>query len=409
MSRAAFLAAPQRATPLAGHFTARDPASGATTRSFHGTSSGAEHFLSIEASPDRTFEDQVREVCERYHRALLGLELPAESAIFRRIFLSDTINQVATVRQSPLVEDQTAGPVAVSIVQQPPVSGAKIALLAYHVTGPQPILKRCLSPRHTLVEKSGIRHLWSTGLCAAAEDGAPTESGTQTEMVFNDLIRALESQGGTLRDHCVRTWLYLKDVDVFYRDMVHRRTDLFAAQGLTADTHYIASTGIQGACAHRLDLVAMDAYSVLDVRPDQIAYLNDFEHLCATNDYNVTFERATRVAFADRSQYFISGTASIDSLGHVVHPGDVEKQLAVALGNVEALLRADSANLDDMMYLIVYLRDPADGRWIRAHLQERLPKVPVIAVHGAVCRPEWLVEIEGVGIGARAMPDLPAF
>lgn len=378
-------------------------------RSFHGTTSGAEHYLSIEASPGLTFEDQVREVCTRYQKALLGLELTGESAIFRRIFLSDTINQVATVRQSPLVDDKTAGPVAVSIVQQAPVSGAKIALLAYHVTGPEPILKSCLSPRHTLVEKSGIRHLWSAGLCAAAVDGAPTESGTQTEMVFNDLITAIESQGGNLRDHCVRTWLYLKDVDVFYRDMVHRRTDLFAAQGLTADTHYIASTGIQGACAHRLDLVAMDAYSILDVLPEQIAYLNDFAHLCATKDYNVTFERGTRVAYADRIQYFISGTASIDSRGRVVHPGDVEKQLAVALDNVEALLRADSANLRDMMYLIVYLRDPADAQWIRSPLQERLPEVPVIAVHGAVCRPEWLVEIEGVGIGERAQPGLPAF
>ncbi|MEJ2644764.1 MAG: Rid family hydrolase [Gammaproteobacteria bacterium] len=378
-------------------------------RSFRGTTSGAEHYLSIEASPGLTFKDQVREVCERYQKALLGLELAGDSVIFRRIFLSDTINQVATVRQSPLVDDKTAGPVAVSIVQQAPVSGAKIALLAYHVTGPEPIRKRRLSPRHTLVEKSGIRHLWSAGLCAAAEDAAPTESGTQTEMVFNDLIAAIESQGGNLRDHCVRTWLYLKDVDVFYRDMVHHRTELFASQGLTADTHYIASTGIQGACAHRLDLVAMDAYSILDVRPDQIAYLNDFTHLCATKDYNVTFERATRVAYADRIQYFISGTASIDSRGHVVHPGDVEKQLAVALDNVEALLRADSANLRDMMYLIVYLRDPADAQWIRSSLQERLPEVPVIAVHGAVCRPEWLVEIEGVGIGERAQPGFPAF
>lgn len=409
MSRTDLFASPASAPVTGGHLAVRHVGAGATIRSFHGSVSGAEHFLSIEASPSLTFQDQIGEVCARYEQALLELDLPRESAVFRRIFLSDTINQLRAVRESPLVEDDTAGPVAVSIVQQAPVSGAKIALLAYHVTGPQPVRKRRLSPRHIIVEKNGIRHLWSTGLCAAAEEGAATDSGTQTETVFDDLVGTLGGQGGTLRDHCVRTWLYLKDVDVFYRDMVRRRTELFAAHGLTADTHYIASTGIQGACAHRLDLVTMDAYSVLDLKREQIAYLNDFERLCATKDYNVTFERATRVAYADRAQYFISGTASIDKLGRVVHPGDVEKQLTVAIDNVEALLRADSAGLDDMMYLIVYLRDPADGRWIHAQLQERLPEMPVVAVHGAVCRPEWLVEVEGVGIGDRTNAGFPAF
>ena len=65
--------------------------------------------------------------------------------------------------------------------------------------------------------------------------------------------------------------------------------------------------GIEGACAHRYDVVAMDAYSNVDVEPKQVSYLNDFDRLCATKDYNVTFERAARVAYADRAHIFISG------------------------------------------------------------------------------------------------------
>ena len=56
----------------------------------------------------------------------------------------------------------------------------------------------------------------------------------------------------------------------------------------------------------------MDAYSILDLASEQVSYLNDFDRLCPTTDYNVTFERVTRVAYADRSHHFISGTASID-------------------------------------------------------------------------------------------------
>ena len=191
--------------------------------------------------------------------------------------------------------------------------------------------------------------------------------------------------------------------------MIESRTALFERQGLTRDTHYIASTGIEGACGHQYDLVAMDAYSVLGLAPEQISYLNDFDHLCATKDYNVTFERGTRIAYADRSHLLISGTASIDRAGTVVHPGDVLRQLERALGNVEALLRSGSASLTDMMHLTTYLRDPSDFPPVAAYLAERFPDLPVLIVQGAVCRPQWLVEVEAVAIATNHRPDLPSF
>ncbi len=191
--------------------------------------------------------------------------------------------------------------------------------------------------------------------------------------------------------------------------MVDARRTLFADEGLTGATHFIASTGIEGAGAHRYDVVAMDAYSNLDVEPRQISYLNDFDRLCATKDYNVTFERATRVAYSDRAHIFISGTASIDSAGEVVHPGDAGRQLDRALENVDALLRAGSASLADMTHLIVYLRDPSDLALIEARLRERLADLPLIIVQGAVCRPEWLVEVEGVAIANTIDATMPRF
>ena len=138
------------------------------------------------------------------------------SAIFRRIFLSDAMNQAERVRVSELMAAPDEGPVAVSIVQQPPAHGAKLSLLAYHVERDAPVVKRTLGHHHTLVEMGGLRHLWSTRMCAAADVG-PASAADQTREVFRDLIGALAAQGGTLRDDCVRTWLYIRDVDVFYR------------------------------------------------------------------------------------------------------------------------------------------------------------------------------------------------
>lgn len=376
-------------------------------RSFRGTG-GAEHFISVAAPAHLNFADQIDFIGKRYAEARQAMGLAPETATFRRVFLSDVMNQAAMVRNSRLFGEPAEGPVAVSIVQQPPLPGSKIALLAYHVESETPVVKRRLSPKHLLIEKSGLNHLWSTRLCAGAY-GAPADVVPQTRQLFAELIDTLSAEGGTLRDHCVRTWIYLKDVDVFYQGMVDSRIDLFAEQGLTADTHYIASTGIEGACAHRYDVVAMDAYSIIGLEPGQVSYHNDFDRLCPTKDYNVTFERGTRIAYADRSHHFISGTASIDPAGQVVHPGDVLRQLERAIGNVEALLRSGAASLDDMMHIIVYLRDPTDFTRVDGYLRERFADLPTVVVQGAVCRPDWLVEIEGIAAAANDQPALPAF
>ncbi len=381
---------------------------GVAHKTFHGANGSAEHFLVVTAPADGTWAEQLHAVEARYAEALNGAGLAPESAVFRRIFVSDVLNQAEDVQRSSLAQDAPDSPVAVSIIQQQPLPRAKIALFAYHLSSPSPIAKRRLSHRHVLVESGGLSHLWSTRLCAEATTG-PASAQAQTRQVFEELSQALAGQGGTMRDHCLRTWIYLKDVDVFYHGMVKARTELFAHHGLTDRTHYIASTGIEGACAHRYDVVAMDAYSVLGLAPEQVSYLNDFGRMCPTRDYQVTFERGTRVAYADRAHFFISGTASIDREGRVVHLNDVVAQLGRALENVQALLRAGGADLADMMYLLVYLRDPSDHQAVRAYLDDRLPELPAVILHGAVCRPEWLIEVEGVAVADLPHPALPSF
>ena len=378
---------------------------GVDIRSFRGAQGGCEHFITIDAPADMDFSGQVKVIEARYAQALLMLGLDADTAIFRRIFLSDSVNQIALLQDRELVCDAD---VAVSVIQQPPLTGAKIAMLAYHLDDRAPIAKRRLSPKHLLVEKSGNRHLWTTRLCAGGKVGQ-AEAENQTREVFDNLVSALGDQGGSLRDHCVRTWIYVKDVDVFYQDVVKSRTELFLEQGLTADTHYISSTGIEGACAHQFDVVVLDAYSALDLSPRQMSFLNDFDHMCPTQDYNVTFERGTRIAYNDRAHHFISGTASIDNAGNVLHLGDVIAQLDRALINVDAILKSGQSSLDDMMYWIVYLRDPSDYAKVKAHLDDRFPDVPTMIVRGPVCRPEWLIEIEGIAVAPMDEPSLPSF
>ena len=382
---------------------------GVSVRSFASQDGPAEHYILIESIPSASFGRQIESVEQRYAAVLKELGLSEGSAVFRRLYVSDILNQADSVRQSSLAQTDPQSPVAISLVEQAPLSGSKLAMLAHHIEQDGHTMRSALSPNQTLFERHGKTHVWNTQLCDETDQIPPRPAGLQTEAAFDRLSATLAHLDGNLLDHCIRTWIYLKDVDIDYKDMVESRIRLFDKQGLTRDTHYIASTGIEGACSHRADLIMMDAYSIVGLETRQMDFLNDFDHLCAAGDYNVTFERGTRISWRDRAHFYISGTASIDTAGQVVHRGDVLRQLDVALENVDALLRSGGATLNDMMYLTVYLRDPADAPAIRVRLAESVPDIPAILVHGPVCRPEWLVEIEGIAINRQYNPDMPTF
>jgi enamine deaminase RidA (YjgF/YER057c/UK114 family) len=357
----------------------------------------------IQAPGDIDFSEQLRFIEDRYRAAQREMGLGPESAILRRFFLSDILNQAAAVRQSVLACETPDNPVATTLLQQTPLPESKIAMLAYHIESPIPLKKVRLSPRHLLIEKNGNRHLWSMGLCADSYDSSHSPA-EQTKNGFDDATLMLTSRGASLRDHGVRTWIYCKDVDVFYAGMVDSRRALFAQQEMNGDTHYIASTAIEGGPAHKNGLVAIDIYSQLDLAPGQVTYLYDSNYLPARN-HQVAFEYGTKIDYRDRAHLFPSGTGSVDPSLKILHVGDVMRQLDRALENIEALLRAGKAGLQDLTHMIVYLRDPTDYKRVARCLDERFAELPKIIVQAPVCNPDWLVEIETSAIIANK-PDL---
>ena len=129
-----------------------------------------------------------------------------------------------------------------------------------------------------------------------------------------------------------------------------------------------------------------------------------------TVEYGVTFERGRELVFGDRRHLYVSGTASIDTQGQILHVGDVRRQAARAIDNIEALLKASNAVLSDMRHLIVYLRDIADAAVVEAVIAgSALVAVPRIIVRAPVCRPGWLVEMEGMAIDGKGDPSFAAF
>ncbi len=295
-------------------------------------------------------------------------------------------------------------PCAVSCVGQPPAAPAKIALWAYHVVDPAGPLHKTQSGATLALYRDSLTHHWTTGLAQPNGDAA-----AQTRAILNRYTADLRDLGLSLAEHAVRTWLFVKDIDADYSDLVAARREVFTACDLTPDTHYIASTGIQGIGGTPGARVVMDAWAIAGLRPEQIRYLSAPDFLSPTHRYGVTFERGAALTYRDRRHVILSGTASINARGEIVHPGDVARQLDRTLANMSALLERAGATLDDMAHFIVYLRHPHDADVIGQILRERHPHIPTVIVTAPVCRPDWLVEIEGCAVVPADRPDLPTF
>ena len=339
------------------------------------------------------FALQLEAVMNAYNRLLD--ELPGTQAVFKRYFLSDAANQADEV----VVNDITD--CAKSIIQQAPLDGTKIALWVYLMTGV-----------HTSLTDSGLykvshgqfHHLWN-----GSAHNMAANSEYQTRLLFNEYNMQLLQEECTLEANCIRTWLFVNDVDLNYGGVVRARNQFFFTQGLTIHTHFIASTGIGGKQQDPNVLTQMDNYAIAGIHKDQIRYLYAPTHLNRTSDYGVSFERGTAVDYADRRHVFISGTASINNKGEVMYPKDVEKQTRRMWDNVEALLAEAGCSYDDVPMMIVYLRDVADYDLVSSLFAERFPDKPVVIVHAPVCRTGWLVEMECMAVKAVQNPALPNF
>jgi enamine deaminase RidA (YjgF/YER057c/UK114 family) len=343
------------------------------------------HILIRVADPTLSFPRQLEEIFLAYREASEG-----KTVHFRRFFLSDAANQY------PLLQDalETLPQAPTSVVQQPPLDGTRIALWIYATS---PMETPGGVPTH-----NGFSHYWTGSLVSPGRDSREQMSG-----IFGRLEQQLE--GLSVASDTVRTWIFVRDVDVNYAGVVEGRKDYFNTIGLTASTHYIASTGIEGRPPSPKNLVEMDAYSVKGLQPGQMAYLYAPDNLSPTALYGVTFERGAAISYGDRRHIFISGTASIDKNGQVLHPGDVSAQAARMLENIEALLREGGAGLGDIAMALVYLRDPADFPAVRSLLQQRCPSLNALFVHGPVCRPTWLVEMECIALVPTGTPAFKAF
>ncbi|MCD8318505.1 MAG: hypothetical protein LUC45_06580 [Paraprevotella sp.] len=342
------------------------------------------HVLLHVESKDELFEGQLKRIYEGEERLLQLPQISGANTILKRYFLSDATNQQPLMRQ-----EQDC---SISVIQQPPLDGSKIAVWMYLQKG----TKVANINGVIVAEHNGYRHLWKMGMHEHKGDSA-----WQTESLLISYEETLQNFHATLADNCIRTWFFVRDVDTQYEGMVKARKANFAEQGLTERTHYISSTGIGGLPADTRALVQMGTYALTGFEPKQQRYLYAPTHLDPTYEYGVTFERGTVMEYGDRAHVFLSGTASINNKGEVLHIGNIVKQTERMWENVGVLLEEGGTSFDNVAQIIVYLRDLCDYSTVKAMFDKKFPDTPKIITLAPVCRPTWLIEMECIAVKER--------
>lgn len=92
-----------------------------------------------------------------------------------------------------------------------------------------------------------------------------------------------------------------------------------------------------------------------------------------------------------------------------MHVGDIVRQTHRMWENVETLLREADSSYEDVMQMVVYLRDIADYDIVQQMFSERFPSIPMVIALAPVCRPTWLIEMECMAVKKRDNVEFPDF
>jgi enamine deaminase RidA (YjgF/YER057c/UK114 family) len=348
---------------------------------------------------------------ESMYANLLG-ELPRhgvrlQDIVTEKIFLSDLSSQLPRLREVRQRHFGRSGREtdlfpATTYVQQPPArTGQLCEMQAFAmVAGDGPPLSygrlEGLSGEASgrVVGTGNLRQIFLANVTGGLP-GDGMDFSRQADSMFQSAEAILGREGLTFRD-VVRTWIYVDGIDDHYDQLNLSRREFFQSRRVLPCP---ASTGIQGAVPPRdracgLDLRALAGSGRFQVRPIHAATMNE------APTYGSDFSRGMRVTTEHREVIYVSGTASIDTEGRVLHVGDTAGQADRMLLNIQQLLAEQGAGFRHLVSAITYLKRAEDLPRMqevcsRRGFPDTIPNTFCVA---DVCRPEWLCEMEAIAV-----------
>ncbi len=235
--------------------------------------------------------------------------------------------------------------------------------------------------------------------------GTISGTGAQTDATTENLYRQIvETARRSGYPHLLRVWNHVGGINENERDL--ERYKRFSAGRHEALTHLgYAREQFPAACAVGMNAPGVVVYFIASrvpgtqvENPRQVAA---YDYPPVYGPRSPSFSRATIVRWDGEPMIFVSGTSSV--VGHsTFHQGDVESQLDETLRNVEQIVCESAARagrratLDDLTIVKTYLRRAEDYEAVAARVTAALPRAQHLFLESDICRPDLLIEIEGV-------------
>jgi enamine deaminase RidA (YjgF/YER057c/UK114 family) len=311
-----------------------------------------------------------------------------------------------------------------SLIGQPPERGFEVAIEIMALEGiPADV---CVSYKeykdvcYALVNYPEGKEIISAGLTAPDASG---ETGDLSEISFSRMKGILIREGLDF-SHVVRQWNYIEQIvgtvpgtggrKQNYQQFNDVRSLFYESSPWSAG--YPSATGIgMNTGGIIIDFIAASGPSSWLVLPISNPLQTDAHRYSQTvlvgdplllekNKTAPKFERAKLVFSPLGGQVYISGTAAIR--GQItVEENDAAGQAQTTLENILALISPDNLKKSGfhrdiikaaVSYLRVYVKQKEDIPSVKKVCRRFLPETPALYVVSDVCRPELLVEIEGM-------------
>lgn len=345
------------------------------------------------------------------------------SIVQQAVFMKD-IGELETCRK--IIHDFYGGELpATTYIPQPPCDGKLLSIEALGVgRATEGVEIQRVSDQLVIVKHSGVSWVH----CGQIVPDTPATGTYDRSINAFEKMRALVEGVGVRFEQVIRTWLYLGDIvgpegeTQRYKELNRARTDFFKGlhfeavkppEGFTPPTPYPASTGIGSESRD----VLMSCSALVTERDDLKAtplenplQTSAFDYAAMYSQKSPKFARAMALSCGPFATIFISGTASITE-SETQYVGDVEGQTRQTLDNIEALISEDNlrrhgmpglgTTLDGLALVRVYIKRQEDYARTRAACEARLGELPTVYAVADVCRPELLVEIEGIAFSQR--------
>lgn len=272
-----------------------------------------------------------------------------------------------------------------------------------------------------VVERKNMKVVVASGLFQQNPGGSILEQSTAA---FEQLQTILKEENMQWSD-IIRQWNYIEQItanetnngsESQHYQIFNDVRSKYYNQG-TFEHGFPAATGIGmdfgGICIDFIAARFNDHSEVIGLKnPVQIdAYTYSKQVLAENNvmsDFCRTtpkFERAKVVVTPEGQWIFVSGTAAITG-ENSIDDDTVEHQTELTIDNILRLISWENlhnhgvkkGNEVKVDYLRAYVKFPKDIPTVIDICKKRFPEIPIACVVADVCRPELLVEIEGLAV-----------